>query len=216
MNGSVNVIGTFSLNGSYDRSEHFYGTTQSTLRAARRASRSSAPTSPCSIADLLLDERRSRRTCWPSAGRRPPRSIRASSRFDIFPRIRFPFTKWQFLTIPPAPRSARLLTEQRTTKTGLNLEDPINRNYYDLAVQITGPVFSRIFNHPGSRLRREAQALDRAFPQHRAHLAHRRLQQFVQLDGTDTIVGRSTRLSYGITNRFFRASRAAAADPRSC
>ena len=100
MNGSVNgVLGTFSLNGSYDRSEFFYGTTQSTLRGGtpritfQRADKplfgSPIYFSMSGEAAHLLAERRT-----------PTATIDQSlSRFDIFPRIRFPFTKWQFLTI---------------------------------------------------------------------------------------------------------------------
>jgi hypothetical protein len=55
-------------------------------------------------------------------------------------------------------------TEQRDPDTQLNVEDPINRNYYDLSAQITGPVFARIFNRTWQPIRRKAQALDRALP----------------------------------------------------
>ena len=206
MNGSVNgVLGTFSLNGSYDRSEYFYGTTQSTLRGGtpritfQRADKplfgSPIYFSMSGEAAHLLAERRT-----------PTATIDQSlSRFDIFPRIRFPFTKWQFLTISTtAAFRETYWTEQRNTRTGLNLEDPINRDYYDLAVQITGPVFSRIFNRPGSGYAEKLKHSIEPFLNIERISPIDDFNKYVQLDGTDTIVGRSTRLSYGIANRFFR------------
>jgi LPS-assembly protein len=206
MNGSVNgVIGTFSLNGSYDRSEYFYGTTQSTLRGGtprvtfQRADKplfgSPIYFSMSGEAAHLLAERRT-----------PTATIDQSlSRFDIFPRIRFPFTKWQFLTISTSAAFRETYwTERRDSKTGLNLQDPINRDYYDLAVQITGPVFSRIFNHPGSGYAEKLKHSIEPFLNIERISPIDDFSKYVQLDGTDTIVGRSTRLSYGVANRFFR------------
>ena len=179
MNGSVSgVIGTFSLNGSYDRSEYFYGTTQSTLRGGtprvtfQRADKplfgSPIYFSMSGEAAHLLAERRT-----------PTATIdQGLSRFDIFPRIRFPFTKWQFLTISTSAAIRETYwTEQRDQKTGLNLQDPINRNYFDLRGADHRPGLQPHLQSPRQRLRREDQALDRAVPQHRAHLAYRRLHE---------------------------------------
>ena len=192
MNGSVNgVIGTFSLNGSYDRSEFFYGTTQSTLRGGtpritfQRADKPLFGTpiyfSMSGEAAHLLAERRT-----------PTATIDQSlSRFDIFPRIRFPFTKWQFLTISTSAAFRETFwTEQRNPKTGLNLQDPINRDYYDLAVQITGPVFSRIFNRPGSGYAEKLKHSIEPFLNIERISPIDDFSNYVQLDGTDTIVGR--------------------------
>ena len=66
------------------------------------------------------------------AERRTPTATidQSLSRFDIFPRIRFPFTKWQFLTISTSAAFRETYwTEQRNTKTGLNLEDPQSPRY---------------------------------------------------------------------------------------
>ena len=153
------------------------------------------------------------------AERRTPTATidQSLSRFDIFPRMRFPFTKWQFLTISTSAAFRETYwTEQRNTKTGLNLEDPINRNYYDLAVQITGPIFSRIFNRPGSgyaeKLKHSIEPFFNVerispiddFSTVRAARWHRHDRRPVD--------ARSATASRTASS----ASRAAAADPRSC
>ncbi len=127
------------------------------------------------------------------------------SRFDVFPRIRFPFTKWQFLTISTSLAFRETFwTEQRDLETKLNVDDSINRNYFDLSTQITGPVFSRIWNRTGSQYAEKLKHSIEPYFNIQRVSAIDDFDQYVQIDGTDTIVGRVTRVSYGVTNRFFR------------
>src|SRR5262249_5016848 len=152
ISGAVSgTLSSWSINGAYDRSEFFYGTTQSTLsggtpritfqRAEKPLFGTPVYLSIQGESSHLLAERRT-----------PTATIdQGLSRFDLFPRIRVPFTKWEFLSISAsAGYRETFWTEQRNVKTGLNIPESISRHYYDLSVQITGPVFSRIFNHPGS------------------------------------------------------------------
>jgi LPS-assembly protein len=206
VNGSVTgVIGSWNLTSSYDRSEFFYGTTQSTVRGGtprvslQRADKplfgSPIYFSVTTETTKLLAERKTE-TATVDQG---------VTRFDVFPRIRFPFTKWQFLTISTSAAFRETFwTEQRDPVTTLNIDDPINRNYYDLSAQITGPVFSRIWNRTGSQYAEKLKhSIEPYFNLQRVS-AIDEFEQYVQLDGTDTIVGRVTRLNYGVTNRFFR------------
>ena len=218
MNGSVNgVIGTFSLNGSYDRSEYFYGTTQSTLRGGtpritfQRADKplfgSPIYFSMSGEAAHLLAERRT-----------PTATIDQSlSRFDIFPRIRFPFTKWQFLTdlhqrrVPRDVLDRAAELEDRPEPPGPDQPRLLRPGGAD-----HGPGLQPHLQSPRQRLRREDQALDRALPQHRAHLAHRRLQQDTCSSMAPTRSSAGRRGSATASRTASSASRAAAADPRSC
>jgi LPS-assembly protein len=206
VNGSLSgVIGSWNLTSSYDRSEFFYGTTQSTVRGGtprvtmQRADKplfgSPIYFSVATEATKLLAERKT-----------PTATVdQGLSRFDVFPRIRFPFTKWQFLTISTSLAFRETFwTEQRDLVTKLNVDDSINRNYYDLSTQITGPVFSRIWNRTGSQYAEKLKhSIEPYFNVQRVS-AIDDFDHYVQIDGTDTIVGRVTRVSYGVTNRFFR------------
>jgi LPS-assembly protein len=206
MSGSVSgVLGSWSLNGSYDRSEFFYGTTQSTVRGGTpRVSlqRGDKPLfgtpvyfSVTGEAAQLLAQRIT-----------PTKTIdQGLTRFDVFPRVRFPFTKWPFLTISTSAAFRETFwTEQRDTKTGLNLQDPIHRNYYDLSAQITGPSFTRIWSRTGSQYAEKLKhSIEPYFTIQRIS-AIDDFSRYVQLDGTDTVVGKVTRIGYGINNRFFR------------
>ena len=206
INGSVSgVVGTWNLTGSYDRSEFFYGTTQSTVRGGtprillQRADKpllgSPLYFSVSTEAVHLLAQRKTSSTTVDQS----------VTRFDLFPRVRFPFTKWQFLTISTSAAFRETFwTEQRDPDTKLNVEDPINRNYYDLSAQITGPVFARIFNRTGSQYAEKLKHSIEPYLNLQRISPIEDFDDFVQIDGTDVIVGRVSRVAYGVTNRFFR------------
>ena len=127
------------------------------------------------------------------------------SRFDIFPRVRLPFTKWQFLTVSTtAAARYTYWTERKDTKTGLNLDDPISRNYFEVSAQVAGPSFNRIWNRPGSKYAEKIKhSIEPYFNVQRISPIDD-FAQFVQIDGVDTVVGKVTRVSYGVNNRVFR------------
>jgi LPS-assembly protein len=206
VNGSVSgVIGSWNLTSSYDRSEFFYGTTQSTVRGGtprvlmQRADKplfgSPIYFSITTEGSKLLAERKTSSATVDQG----------LARFDAFPRIRFPFTKWQFLTISTSAAFRETFwTERRDLKTKLNIDDPINRNYYDLSAQITGPIFSRIWTRTGSQYAQKLKHSIEPYFNVQRISAIDDFDQYVQIDGTDTVVGRVTRVAYGVTNRFFR------------
>ncbi len=204
--GSVTgTVGTWNLSGAFDRNETFYGTTQSTVRGGTpkiTAQRSDKPIfgSPAyfSMGVEAVNFTAQRKTTTSDVDN-------GLSRFDIFPRVRLPFTKWQFLTVSTS-LAARYTywTERKDTTTGLNLDDPISRNYFDLSAQVTGPTFNRIFNRTGSKYAEKIKhSIEPYFNVQRISPIDD-FAQFVQIDGIDTIVGKVTRVAYGVNNRLFR------------
>ena len=100
ISGSVTgTVSSWNINGAFDHSEFFYGTTQSTLSGGtpritfQRAEKPLFGTplylSVQGEASHLLAERRTQAATIDQG----------LSRFDIFPRLRFPFTKWEFLSL---------------------------------------------------------------------------------------------------------------------
>lgn len=206
ISGSVTgVLGSFSLTGSYDRSEYFYGTTQSTVRGGTPRVTFQRAEKPLFGSPIYFSMSGEATTLTAQRITSNVKIDQGLSRFDIFPRIRYPFTKWQFLTFSTsAAYRETFWTEQRNPVTGLNLQQSINRNYFDLSAQVTGPVFSRIWTHQGSAYAEKLKhSIEPYFNIERVS-AIDDFAQYVQLDGTDTVVGRVTRLGYGVTNRFFR------------
>ena len=204
--GSVTgTVGTWNLSGAFDRNETFYGTTQSTIRGGTpkiSAQRSDKPLfgSPAyfSMAVESATFTAQRKTTTTSVDN-------GLSRFDIFPRLRLPFTKWQFLTVSTtAATRYTYWTERKDTKTGRNLDDPISRNYFELAAQVSGPTFNRIWNRPGSGYAEKIKHSVEPYFNVQRISAIDDFAHFVQIDGVDTVVGQVTRVSYGVNNRIFR------------
>ena len=203
--GSVTgTLGSWNLAGAFDRNEFFYGTTQSTVRGGTpkvSVQRSDKPLFGSPVYVSVSTE-----GAKFTAQRKTATAVvdNGLSRFDVFPRVRFPFTKWQFLTISTSAAFRYTYWTERRDSRGRNVDDPISRNYYELSAQVAGPTFNRIWNRPGSRYAEKIKhSVEPYFNVQRVSPIEE-FSQYVQIDGVDTIVGRVTRLSYGINNRFFR------------
>lgn len=204
--GSVTgTLGTWNLSGAFDRSELFYGTSQSTVRGGTpkiSASRSDKPLFGTPVYFSVSTE-----ASKFTAQRKTSTTVvdNGVSRFDLLPRVRVPFTKWQFLTVSTtAAMRYTYWTERRDTRTGRNVEDPISRNYFELSSQVTGPVFNRIWNRPGSQYAEKLKhAIEPYFNLQRVS-AIDQFDEIVRIDSVDSVVGNVTRLSYGVNNRLFR------------
>ncbi len=203
--GSISgTVGTWSLNGAYDRSELFYGSTQSTVRggtprvSVQRAEQplfgSPVYFSVSGEAVNLIAERRTDTRVVDNG----------LARFDVLPRVRFPFTRWPFLSITSSAAFRTTYWTESRGEGSENLDDPISRNYYEVATEITGPVFNRIWDRPGSRYAEKLKHSIEPFMNIQRISPIDNFDEIVRIDSVDTIVGRTTRMSYGVNNRFFR------------
>jgi LPS-assembly protein len=128
---------------------------------------------------------------------------RGLSRIDVFPTVRFPFTRWPFLTVNSAVGFRETYWSDSQNTNGTRLQDPIERHYFTLSSTITGPVLTRIFNTPR-----------RAYAQKFKHVIEPTFRlsrvtpidnysNIVQLDATDYVVGSVTSFQYGLNNRLY-------------
>ena len=131
------------------------------------------------------------------------------TRFDLLPRIRIPFTKWQFLTAnSTAAFRTTYWTESRDPQ-GQQIEQGISRNYYELQSQVTGPVLNRIWSFPGNAYAEKLKHSIQPYFNIQRVSAVDNFDQIVQIDGADTIVGNTTRVGYGVDQPRVSASRPA-------
>ena len=81
------------------------------------------------------------------------------------------------------------------------IEDPITRNYGDMRVEVVGPVFSRVFNPQNAIADRMKHIFEPNFSvQRRTEIANQDL--IPRTAGAyDIIVGGTTQMNYGVTNR---------------
>jgi LPS-assembly protein len=199
-------LAQYTITGAYDRSEYFYGNTSSSVKGGQprvSVTRGERPLfgSPVYLGvngefNNLVVQRKTAAEAVVDQG---------LTRFDVMPRIRVPFTKWQFLTVnSSAAFRYTYWTDSRTEKGGLQVPQSISRNYYELQANATGPVFNRIWSFTDNAYAEKIKhSVEPYFTVQRISAVDN-FDRIVQIDYVDLVVGDTTRLGYGIANRFFR------------
>jgi lipopolysaccharide assembly outer membrane protein LptD (OstA) len=150
---------------------------------------------------------------------------RSVDRFDFSPTIRYPFKKWQFFTVNTTIQWRDTFYTRSLDPVGLadpnigaNLDgtvgQSVNRQYTTIQAQITGPVFSRVFNTPGNGYAEKFKhTIEPVFTVSRVtgipadltptyNTAGLSTSRIITNDSTDSVVGGTTNLSYGLNNHF--------------
>jgi LPS-assembly protein len=194
----------YNLTGTVDRSEYFYGTTSSSVRGGaprllinrneRPLFGSFAYLSVNSELNRLVVERKTQTEVVDQS----------LTRYDLLPRVRIPFTRWQFLTANSTIAYRTTYWTESRDAQGQQIEQGISRNYYELQSQVTGPVLNRIWNFPGNKYAEKLKHSIQPYFNVQRVSGVDNFERIVQVDGTDTVVGSTTRVGYGIANRIYR------------
>jgi LPS-assembly protein len=133
------------------------------------------------------------------------------TRIDLTPLVRLPLTRWPFLTVNSsvAWRLTRW-TESLDPVTRHQVPQSLTRRYFDLQSQVTGPTFVKIWD---GALRRYKHVIEPSVTVQRITPIDQ-FDRIVILEGSDAVVGRMTRIGYGVANRFYTRRRAAGAVAR--
>lgn len=125
------------------------------------------------------------------------------TRMDVNPTVRLPFTRWPFLTVnSTASWRATYWTESLDPK-GVQVPEGIGRRLFDFQTRVTGPVLNRIWNTPENGYAQKwKHVVEPTFAIQRV-TAVDNFNRIVQLEGPDYIVGGTTRLNYGLSNRLY-------------
>ncbi len=136
-----NVAG-FTLAGSYDRTEYFSGTTDSTVTGGTPRLMFSRGERPLFGSVLYFGLNGEFVNLTRVTTQSDTVTDRSLGRFDLMPTFRLPFTKLRFLTVntSAAFRETYWTRSQDPTNINVVLNEPINRTYFDLQARITGPV----------------------------------------------------------------------------
>jgi hypothetical protein len=201
-------LAEYTILGSFDRSEYFYGTTSSSVRGGAprvTVSRGEKPIfgSPVYFGvngeyNNLIVERKTTSAAKVSVVNQ------SLTRYDVTPRIRVPFTKWQFLTVNSTAAFRVTYWSESKDAKGQQIPESISRQYYDLQANVTGPVFNRIWSFKDNAYAEKIKHSIEPYFNVQRISAVDNFNQIVQLDYVDLIVGNTTRLGYGVANRFFR------------
>jgi LPS-assembly protein len=205
-----NVSGAWGVNrlaATLQRNEIFYGATDSQVfgsmprlsydRAARRVGAS--PVYVAATAEYVNALRETR-----VGGRVFDQGL---GRLALRPVVTAPISRWPFFKINTSAAYEATWYSESLDPRGLQVETPVWRNYLDLRADATGPTFARIWNTP-----------DNGYAEKFKHIVEpiAGIQRVTMIDNYDAIVkletgdftfGGTTRLNYGVTNRFLARRR---------
>lgn len=209
----ANVVGawrTFSLNGTYDRNEFFSSATSSWLQgnspriSVARNERPLFRNSPVYFSansEFVHIDRQTRQDGVATTDN-------SLMRIDVAPQVRYPFKRWQWFTVNSAfswrdTFYSRSYSLNDDGDLGPISDESLNRRYYTVQAQATGPVFYRIWNTPDNGYAERFKHTVEPFLNVQRTSNIDNFNRIVQIDGVDTIVGNTTNYTYGLNNRLY-------------
>lgn len=129
------------------------------------------------------------------------------SRVDLSPSLRVPFTRWPFLTMNSSVAWRNTLYTERYDPRGVQIEDTLLRQYFDMRADITGPVLTRIWDTPTNGYAEKFKhIIEPNFNVQRISTIDD-YNSIVKIESLDFTVGDVTKLGYGLTQRFLAKRR---------
>lgn len=133
-------------------------------------------------------------------------------RFDITPSVRIPFNKWPFLTFNSSIAYHFTRYSESYVKDVNNrdvqADVPLTRRYWDLRTDIVGPKFTKVWDTPGNGYAEKYKhTIEPTFTVQRL-TTFEGYDRIPKLEGYDFTYGGTTRIAYGIVNRFTAKRRA--------
>ncbi|MFI5177964.1 MAG: LPS-assembly protein LptD [Vicinamibacterales bacterium] len=122
-------------------------------------------------------------------------------RLDGAPQVRWPISTLPYLSVT-TPASWRVTEwfESIDPATGAQVSAPLTRQLLDFRTSLTGPVFSRVYQPDSGYAEKIKHLIEPNFSFQRTSTFDE-LFKVVQNDGTDSIIGGTTTITYGVTNR---------------
>lgn len=218
-----NVVGawrTFSLNGTFDRREFFATTTSSWVQGStprvslarnERPLFRNAPIYFSASSEFVRIDRQTREN-------KVVTDDSGVTRVDVTPQVRYPFKKWQWFTVNSSLSwRDTYYTRSRAVNSdgsqGPVIEDNLNRRYYEMSANAIGPVFNRIFDTRESGFAERWKHTVEPFFNVQRRSAVDAFNRIIQNDATDTVVGNTTNLTYGMNNRLYAKRRGSGGRP---
>ncbi len=135
-------------------------------------------------------------------------------RFDFAPTIRYPFKRWQWLTVNTSvawqgtfySRSYSLAVGQQNDPDYIAprpIDESVYRQFTTAGIRIDGPVFSRVFDTPNSAYASRLKHSIEPYLEVARTTAIETYDRIIKADGNDGTRGDTTRVTYGLNNRIF-------------
>ena len=195
--------GAHSISGTIDRNEVFTNDTDSNVLGSLPKITYSRAEKPIGKLPLYFGVNTEYATLIRTDKTTATVNERGLTRVDVFPTLRFPFTKLPFLTFNSSLGFRQTYWSESLDATGTRVPDSINRRYFTLSSTITGPVLTRIWNTPRKTYAQKFKhvieptvTLSRVTP-------IENYDNIVKLDSPDYALGRVTSVAYGVNNRLY-------------
>ncbi|AMY12575.1 Organic solvent tolerance protein [Luteitalea pratensis] len=211
--------GRQSVSASYDTTELFYSETASSLQGG-------TPRLAYSLAQSRIGETPlyySFNSEYVSMARLDTDGDReidqGLNRFDVNPTLRVPFNKLPYLTFNSSvsyhyTRYSESYVKDLTNRD-VQAEVPLTRSYWDLRTDIVGPKFTKVWDTPDNGYAEKFKhTIEPTFTVQRL-TAFDDFDRIVKLEGYDFTYGGTTRIAYGIVNRFTAKRRSGASSART-
>jgi len=199
--------GSYLLAASVDHNEVFYSNTSSTTVGAMPRlgfSRSERPIGGSPLYFSVSSEYAALLRKSVDQTTEPAKTTdNGLQRVDVMPTVRLPFTRWPFLTVNTSLAWRATYWTRSLDPEGVQIDEGISRRYFDLQSQVTGPVFTRIWDTPGSGWAQKIKHVIEPSFAFRRVTAIDEFDRIVRLEGSDSVVGNVTRLNYALTNRLY-------------
>ena len=202
------AVGQFTVNGAFDRSEYFAGGGETTLTGSVPRIEISRGEKPIPGTPAYFSVRGEFAGLLKEFRRTDSVSNSNVSRVDFTPTVRIPFTALRWLTLNSSV-GYRDTWWSRSRIAGTNdlVDDGISRRYLQLDSRLVGPVVNRVFNTPGNGYAEKFKHTVEPYLQFQRTTSVDNFDEIIQIDGGDYIVGGTTRVSYGVTNRLLAKRR---------
>ncbi len=206
-NFAVNVAGNWganSISGTVDRNETFTSDTDSTVFGSRPRLNYSRAEKSIGRLPIYFGANAEYVNLVRVGKKTAEKTDFGITRFDFFPRLRFPFTKLPYLTFNSSLGFRETFwSESLVNNLRVPESESIQRRFFQLATTITGPVVTKIFNTPASTYAQKYKHVIEPTLTLQRTTAIDNFDRIVRLDGTDNVTGQMTSATYGLSNRLY-------------
>ena len=140
--------------------------------------------------------------------------LRDSASSTCSPSVRAPLSRLPFLSVNTSFGYRMTYFTESLDARGRQIEEPVTRQYADMRAEVVGPVFTRVFNPQNGFADRMKHVVE-------PNVTVQRISSIDNLRSIPTtasyeyVVGGTTRIGYGLTNRFLVRRPAARGDDRN-
>ena len=216
----VGAWGSYSMTGTMDHNEYFSSQTTSTVSGSLPRVTLARNERPLPHTPLYVSASGEYANILSIARTETDERNQGLTRIDFSPQVRFPFKKWQWFTANSTAswsdtyytRSLDPTTIDPATNQPPIIDTDLNRRFFTLQTQLTGPVFNRIWDTPGNGYAEKFKHTIEPFVNVMRTSLINNYAQIIKT-GNDFTIGGNTQFTYGIANRFYAKRKQAAGGP---